>query len=104
MKITQKELVTFAESITSALEEIATKIGAVEDIISGDKEVEEVADDSEEVEIDEDVENDVDEDVDEDTEVEDEEVVSDEDVADEEEAPAENFSERLKNVKNFLNM
>lgn len=104
MKITQKELVTFAESITSALEEIATKIGAVEDIISGDKEVEEVADENEDVEIEEDVEDDVDEDVD--TEVEDdEEEVADEDeevVADE--TPAENFSERLKNVKNFLNM
>lgn len=97
MKITQKELVTFAESITSALEEIATKIGAVEDIISGDKEVEEVADD-EEVEIDEN--GDVDEDIVED----DEEVVADESDVENEEEPTGNFSERVTKIKNFLNM
>lgn len=99
MKVSKKDLMNFAESLTNALEEVADKIGAIEDIINGDKEVNEVVEDDDYTDDDSEI---IDDDNEEEPVVEDTEIEEEDSV---EEPIEEDFSEkRYENVKNFLTM
>lgn len=108
MKVTKSELISFAESLTEALETVAEKIEAIEDIINGEAAPAVVEDEEEVIEDDVDVEDDYDEDED-DYEDEDDDYDEDEDEEvdedDESDKPTEeDFSKRYSKVKNFLTL